>query len=126
MGVGAGWYYDSVDGDVTHQNLPESLANAAFSYYHGPYPTQQAAMAHTGVKGPNAVTNESLAAQAGTVAGGVVKTDIAGGLNIGTLMLRVGEVLLGLVLVGVGLAKLTGKENAISKVAATGAVGAML
>lgn len=46
--------------------------------------------------------------------------DVFKGLNLGNLMLRVGETVLGVVLVGVGLAKLTGAENAISKVATKG------
>ena len=39
--------------------------------------------------------------------------DIFHGLNIGNILLRVGEVVLGVVLITVGVAKLTGTENAI-------------
>jgi hypothetical protein len=63
----------------------------------------------------------------GTVIGKVVKGTGAGlgkaaqtldpfhGLNLQTLMLRVGEVLLGLVMLGVAVAHLTGSENVISR-----------
>jgi hypothetical protein len=40
--------------------------------------------------------------------------DILGGFNLGSWFLRIGEILLGLVLVGVGVAKLTGASNFIS------------
>lgn len=38
------------------------------------------------------------------------------GLNLGSWLLRIGEILLGIVLVGVGVARITGAQNAISKV----------
>lgn len=43
--------------------------------------------------------------------------DTLGGLNLGTLVLRAGEILLGLVLIGVAVAHLTGTDNALSNVA---------
>lgn len=39
-----------------------------------------------------------------------------GGFNLTSWFLRIGEILLGLVLIGVGIARLTGAQNAISKV----------
>lgn len=42
--------------------------------------------------------------------------DILGGFNLGNWFLRIGEILLGLVLVGVGLARITGAQNVISQV----------
>lgn len=42
-----------------------------------------------------------------------------GGFNLGSWFLRIGEILLGLVLVGVGIARITGAQNAISKVVKT-------
>lgn len=50
--------------------------------------------------------------------------DIFHGLNLETWVLRIGEILLGVVLIGVGVAKLTGTENTISKIAKTGVVAA--
>jgi hypothetical protein len=47
------------------------------------------------------------------------------GLDLQQVMLRVGEVLLGLVLLGVGIAKLTGVDNVISNAAKTAGKAAM-
>ena len=52
--------------------------------------------------------------------------DVLNGLNLGTLMLRAGEILLGLVLLGVAVAHLTGTENVISKTVKTAGKAAML
>ena len=41
--------------------------------------------------------------------------DIMHGFNFGNIILRVGEILLGIVLIGVGVAKLTGTANVVSK-----------
>jgi len=41
-------------------------------------------------------------------------------VNVGSLILRAAEILLGIVLIGVGLAKITGAENAVSKLAKNG------
>jgi hypothetical protein len=121
MGIGAGWYYDSVDGDVIHQNLAESIPNAAFKYFHGPYKTEQLAIAHKGVAGPPGVPNESLGSQAASVA-----TGGPGGMNWQNWILRIGEILLGVTLIGVGVAKLTGAENVISKAAVTAGKASLL
>lgn len=61
----------------------------------------------------------------GTVKGLNIPQDVLGGLNLGNLLLRVGEVLLGIVLLGVGIAKLTGADNAIAKAAKTAGKAAM-
>lgn len=117
MSYGAGWYYDSLNNDVVHQNLAESLANALLTYYHGPYATEALAETHAGVVGatgiPNEPTGESLTKGLNTITGSV-SSDILGGLNIGNLVLRAAEILLGITLIGVGIAKLTGAENIIS------------
>lgn len=44
-------------------------------------------------------------------------TDPLGKFNLGGWFLRVGEILIGLVLIGVGVAKLTGTANIVSQVA---------
>jgi hypothetical protein len=51
--------------------------------------------------------------------------DIWNGLDLQQLFLRVGEVLLGIVLLGVGIAHLTGVDNAISNAAKTAGKAAM-
>lgn len=45
--------------------------------------------------------------------------DLFHGLNIGGIILRLGEIVLGVVLIGVGVAKLTGTDNFIVKAATT-------
>ena len=41
------------------------------------------------------------------------------GLDLGSWFIRIGEILLGIVLVGVGVARITGAQNAISKIVKT-------
>ena len=62
----------------------------------------------------------------GTVKGLNIPKDILGGLDLGSMMLRVGEVILGIVLIGVGIAKLTGADNVVSKAALSAGKLAML
>jgi len=40
--------------------------------------------------------------------------DVLGGFNLGGWFLRIGEILLGLVLIGVGVARITGVQNVVS------------
>jgi MFS superfamily sulfate permease-like transporter len=72
------------------------------------YPTQALAQAAAGGV-------STVQAKAGSVA-----KDVVGGVDVGALALRIAEILLGIVLIGVGLAKLTGAENVISKAAVSG------
>ncbi len=56
----------------------------------------------------------------GAAAKGAEKAiDTLGGFNLTSWFLRIGEILLGLVLVGVGVARITGAQNAISKIVQT-------
>lgn len=61
----------------------------------------------TGADSPIIVPNQSAASTAGR--------DILGNVAVGNWFLRIGEIVFGVVLVGVGVAKLTGASNAISK-----------
>lgn len=96
--------------------------------YMGPFNSQQAAQAAL----PGALTagdwtlgvvaglglgigNDPSPATAVGVGGAVgTAVDKLGGFNIGAWFLRIGEILLGLVLVGVGVARITGAANFIS------------
>jgi len=78
----------------------------------GPYPTQAAAeaAAHTrsgGFPGPSIPGNPGSAIGLGV-------SNLFHGLDLGNILLRIGEVLLGIVLVGVGVAKLTGTTNFVA------------
>lgn len=56
----------------------------------------------------------------GAAAAGAEKAvESLGGFNLASWFLRIGEILLGLVLIGVGVARITGAQNAISKVVKT-------
>jgi hypothetical protein len=57
----------------------------------------------------------------GQVPGAAAKgaEDVIGKFNVGSWFLRIGEILLGLVLIGVGVARITGAQNAISKIVRT-------
>lgn len=59
-----------------------------------------------GIAGPAAGTGVAKAAQ---------NIDTFHGLNLGNLLVRLGEIILGVVLVGVGVAKVTGTANVVSK-----------
>jgi hypothetical protein len=50
------------------------------------------------------------------VAVGSAVADTLGSFNIGAWFLRIGEILLGIVLVGVGIARITGAQNVVSKI----------
>lgn len=63
--------------------------------------------------------------QTGTIVGQVPAAAAKGaenvfhGLNLTSWFLRIGEILLGIVLVGVGVARITGAQNAVSKIVKT-------
>jgi hypothetical protein len=45
--------------------------------------------------------------------------DVLGGFNLSSWFIRIGEILLGIVLIGVGVARITGAQNVISNFAKT-------
>jgi hypothetical protein len=92
---------------VSGNNKPNATA-------HGPYATRTIAQAEATML--NNVSHGSIAGQIGSAA---IK-DMVGNLNVAAVALRASEILLGIVLIGVGLAKLTGAENVVSKVAKNG------
>lgn len=78
----------------------------------GPYPSQAAAQSAAGSRsggfpGPSIPGNPGAAISLGA-------RDLFHGLDLGNVLLRIGEVLLGIVLVGVGVAKLTGTTNFVA------------
>lgn len=85
------------------------------------YPNQLAAQQEANSFNHSSVS--SKVQQVGGTVGGLPSIpnplDIFHGLNIGNILLRVGEVVLGVVLIAVGLAKVTGADNAIASVLKT-------
>jgi len=82
------------------------------------FTSENAAKAYAQSKGHPAITSPAskLGGQKALDIGSQAVTDALGGFNVGNWFLRIGEILLGLVLVGVGIARLTGAQNAISKI----------
>lgn len=125
------WLYNSNTGVV--YELPSYMAAAELSSglgWHGPFNTHDDAITYynnnaaknPGWKAPVGATD--IGAQlgnAGTSAGQaavkVATQDTFKGLNLQTWFIRIGEILLGVILIGVGLAKLTGTSNVISSLA---------
>lgn len=70
----------------------------------------------TGIGQTGAVLGQTPGAAA---AGAEKAVESLGGFNLASWFLRIGEILLGLVLIGVGVARITGAQNAISKVVRT-------
>lgn len=125
------WYYNSNSGAV--QEFPDALAEPSLHLgigYHGPFPTKQAALdyynankaANPGWRAPTGLGGNivnALGASGALGVGGAIATnpvvgDKLGTANLAAWFLRIGEILLGLILVGVGVAKLTGTSNVVS------------
>jgi hypothetical protein len=101
--------------------------------YMGPFPSQTAAKSAAPGKltagdwtgaviaglqlGAGNVPNPKSAVGTGFAVGTAV--DTLGRFNLGAWFLRIGEILLGLVLIGVGIARITGLQNAVSEVVKT-------
>jgi hypothetical protein len=109
MGTGAGWYYDSHDGDVVHQNFFESIPNVGFGdYYIGPFNTAQEAMqagqAYAAQHGtPNPMENENANQQVAGIASDVTGSLIPSLFTQRGFAERVVLVLLGGALIVVGI-----------------------
>lgn len=121
------WYYNSRNGWVTQ--LPLNLATIELHIgvgWHGPFNSKQEAFDYynrnasknPGWKAPTTKAGEVLsnAPDAATASVEAATTPFKG-LNLETWVLRIGELVLGIVLIGVGLAKLTGTTNLIAKAA---------
>lgn len=117
------WYYNSRSGLVKQYNEIEMFpALHAGTGWHGPFNTQQDALNYyTTNKAKNPgwkAPTDSISTGVSNLGDTAVQAVGLGGLtneNITSWFLRIGEVLLGIVLVGVGLAKLTGTSNAVAK-----------
>lgn len=121
------YIYNHNTGMVIRVPKPIADLELKFAAWHGPFNSQDAAVAWYNANKQNnwkAPTNElgqvlqnAEATIAETVTG-AAKDAITPNLDkFGPWFIRIGEVLLGLVLIGVGLAKLTGTTNLIAKTA---------
>lgn len=118
------WYYNSSSGSVGQwEEFTVWPALHAGVGWHGPFDTKAAALAYYNTNkaknpGWKAPTDSTLA-QVGNASGATdaIVGAVGGGLDnagITSWLVRIGEILLGVVLVGVGLAKLTGTTNVIA------------
>lgn len=98
----------------------EAWANAAIRAQPSMTPYNAAIAWLAGTGGANAIgaavgaTGQAQQQINTGVAKALPSLDILGGFNLGSWFMRVGEILLGLVLIGVGVARITGVQNIIS------------
>jgi hypothetical protein len=122
------WHYNHLTGAVVEMPGPQAaLLRAMHIGWHGPFDTKEEALrfytdnkdANPGWKAPTGVMGNiknAIVTGGDAVTGGAV-SDPLGRLNLGGWFIRIGEILLGIVLIGVGIARLTGIQNVVSKVA---------
>jgi len=122
------WNYNSHTGAVVHIPAPQSAILRSLGIgWHGPFNSKEDALAfytagkdaNPGWKAPTGVlgnVGNAVVSGGDAVTGGAI-SDPLGKLNLGGWFLRIGEILLGIVLIGVGIARLTGIQNVVSKVA---------
>lgn len=119
------WYYNDDSGRIGNEEewimWPQLKAGLG---WHGPFNTKDETIAYYQRMKPThadwAEPTEDLGKATGNLAGGAA-TETAdflgfggGQINAQNWFIRIGEILLGIVLIGVGVAKLTGTTNAIS------------
>lgn len=117
------WYYNSRSGVVDdYEEITMFPALHTGSGWHGPFATKEATLKYyndnkaknTGWKAPT----DSLSTGASNLADtGIDAAKGAVGLSnedLSAWFIRIGEVVLGIVLVGIGIAKLTGVSNVVS------------
>lgn len=120
------WLYNSRTGTVIQNIKPLALVSLKSGLgWHGPFNSKEAAIAYynankannSGWKAPTGFLDS-----VGNIPGAAVDTANDAALNglgltddnIRTWMIRIGEILLGIVLIGVGVAKLSGTTNAVA------------
>lgn len=116
--------YNSNTGYIAE--LPTLIARVELSSglgWHGPFDSKAEAVTYyntnkaknPGWKAPTGSVKQTID-NAGSSAGDVVTNKLGlSNENITAWMVRIGEILLGIVLVGVGIAKLTGTTNVVAK-----------
>lgn len=118
------WIYNDRTGQVNQVPIPLALALVRLSIgWHGPFGNKQQALdfyARGSVDHPNWKAPTGLSQQlsdAASNAVSAVEKDIFHGIDLQSAVIRIAEIMLGIVLIGIGIAKLTGTTNAISNAA---------
>ena len=122
------WLYNSNTGVIgpVENIMAIPLLHSGLGW-HGPFDTKQAAIdfynrnkaANPGWKAPIGALDVGGAIANAQQSAGERASDALGafkGLNLEVWFVRIGEIILGIVLIGVGLAKLTGTTNIVSSV----------
>ena len=130
------WFYNSQSGAIDDQsgivqwfNDHAGINDLQTKYldWHGPFQSKEEAFqyyvtnksAHPDWKEPTDSAWQTFKNNTGAYLGGVGDVlGISGGqIDAGNWIIRISEILVGIVLIGVGLAKLTGASNVVSKIA---------
>lgn len=120
------WYYNHNSGNVSQEKdiVIPGMGQKPGSDWEGPFAAKNDALkfyadnkaSHPTWKEPTDSTWKQF--QNSTTSGGQAAagaaTDVLFGTNAGNWFVRIGEILLGIVLIGVGVAKLTGTTNAVA------------
>lgn len=128
------WFFNTVSGELTHvaSGLVGDLISGPYRIGLGWHELKVASNATEAVAAADATKEFPNAPAPTTSLSKGLSNEPAGvasavtGTNYETLILRVGEILLGIVLIGVGVAKITGTENVISTAAKTAGKAALL
>jgi hypothetical protein len=118
------WYYNSRSGLIRQYNEITMWPSLhAGTGWHGPFDTKEASLKYytdnkaknPGWKAPTDSLNEGVGNLTDTGVEAVTGKLGLSNQDIQSWMIRVGEILLGIVLIGVGVAKLTGTTNLVAK-----------
>ena len=106
--------------NATEKGFAESVAFPSKVYFFVSLKAAQTfAKSHGGSASVPGIDQGLNAANAGIGAASGALQDVFHGLNLASFLLRIGEIALGIVLVGVGIARITGLQNAVSQVIKT-------
>lgn len=111
---GNNYYVNGITGAIQRASGATRLLIGPASGYSGPYNWCQA-KAFAENRSASGFIHGSAEANIANIA----IRDIFHGLDLETLVIRVAEIILGIALIGVGVAKLTGADNVIMKAATT-------
>lgn len=115
------WIYNSHTGAVNQVPTPQAiLLTKSGLGWHGPFDSKQATLdfyernkaANPGWKAPTGIPG-----QVENIIEPVNPANILGDIDLGSWFIRIGEIVLGIVLIGIGVAKLSGVQNIVAKAA---------
>lgn len=128
------WFYNSISGELGKHDGIDALAYEAALHsgtgWHELHIADSATFAQAATEAkkevPGGQTPTGSQTKGLQQAPGGVAQEVFHGLNVSNVILRIGEVILGVVLIGVGIAKITGSDNIISSAAKVAGAAAIL